>query len=270
MKKEKIYVLGDIHGDFRPVRELYNRIQEKEQTNLKGSTLIILGDFGGNYFFNYRDENFKEKLKRYDFTYFIVRGNHEERPSICMQNNPDKWHTEIYMGNIVYVENQYPYIKYALDHPAVYNFYYEYNVDMFKMYKTLVIPGAYSVDKFHRLASGMSWFENEQLSEEEMNIGRELLVKEDYFDLILSHTCPIIFEPTDLFLSVVDQSMVDKSMERYLGTIEFNAEYRAWMWGHYHAFRDYPRTDGRRKLMLYNNYAIDLYEYIEKDEVNKI
>lgn len=80
---------------------------------------------------------------------------------------------------------------------------------------------------------------------------------------MLSHTCPIIFEPTDLFLSVVDQATVDKSMERYLGEIEYKLDYEAWLWGHYHQFRDYPRTDGRKRLMLFNDALIQLNEYIE-------
>lgn len=104
-----------------------------------------------------------------------------------------------------------------MDYPAL----YEING-----YKTLVIPGAYYVDKYVRLAKGWSWFAHEQLSQEEMNSGIELL---DYInwnvDIVLSHTCPICYEPTDLFLSFVDQSMVEKDMERYLGQIEYQLDY---------------------------------------------
>jgi 3-oxoacid CoA-transferase subunit A len=98
---------------------------------------------------------------------------------------------------------------------------------------------------------GWSWFENEQLTQEEMNEGLELInILNNKCDLVLSHTCPIIYEPTDLFLSCVDQSMVDKSMERYLGEIEYTLDYKAWCWGHYHQHREYPSPDGRRRLML--------------------
>ena len=64
--------------------------------------------------------------------------------------------------NVVYVENEYPYIKYAYDKPAVYNI---------NGYQTLVLPGAYSVDKYVRLQNGWSWFEQELPTEEEMNDG---------------------------------------------------------------------------------------------------
>jgi hypothetical protein len=58
-------------------------------------------------------------------------------------------------------------------------------------------------------------------------------------------------------------------MERLLGEIEYRLDYKAWIWGHYHAFRDYPRTDGRKKLMLYNDYAIDIKDYLNNEEFVK-
>ena len=103
-----------------------------------------------------------------------------------------------------------------------------------------------------------------------MQRGLELL--NDYnwkCDLVLSHTCPIMYEPTDLFLPIVDQSMIDKTMERYLGQIEYKLDYRAWCWGHYHKFRDYPRPDGRFRTMLFNDYAIELNSYMN-GEINKL
>lgn len=280
----RVYALGDIHGAWQPVRDLYNNNKLKEKMD-KTDTLILLGDSGLNYFFNERDDATKTKLMKYPFTYFVIRGNHEERPSICAAKNPDKWHTEEFWGNTVYVENAYPRIKYALDEVAIYEIPYikepyylrddnEETGDiewenLMSTYRTLVIPGAFSVDKNYRLMNGWSWFEHEQLSEEERTRGLDLINKENEFDLVLSHTCPCIFEPTDLFLSFIDQSMVDKTMERYLGHIEYTINYKAWMWGHYHAFRNYPRTDGRKKLMLFNGYAVDINEYIENDEVIK-
>jgi 3-oxoacid CoA-transferase subunit A len=237
---KNVYLIGDLHGSFKPVRDFCSRNPALYKQN--DNVLICLGDFGANYFFNRRDDEYKTRLGKYPLTYFVIRGNHEERPSLCMERDPENWHTEDYFGNLVYVENKYPYIKYAIDELGVYNI---------NGYKTLVIPGAYSVDKYYRLLKGMSWFEEEQLSTKEMIHGSDLLYQIGYkADLVLSHTCPIIFEPTDLFLCFVDQSMVDKSMERFLGEVEYELDYKLWCWGHYHAFRDYPRTDGRKRVML--------------------
>ena len=56
-------------------------------------------------------------------------------------------------------------------------------------------------------------------------------------DLVLSHTCPSLFTPTDLFLTFIDQSTVDKSTEQFLGELEFKLKYHLWLFGHFHADR---------------------------------
>lgn len=261
---QKIYLMGDIHGNWKPIRDLYQR--HPYTFNANENTLILLGDAGLNFFFNHRDEEFKKKLGKFPFTYFVVRGNHEERPSICAEKNPDKWHKEYFWDGYVWVENDYPYIKYAMDFVSFYSIPYgEYT-----KLKTLVVPGAYSVDKYRRLQMGWSWFPQEQLSEVERKDGISLIELQGWkCDLVLSHTCPVMYEPTDLFLSVVDQSMVEKDMERYLGEIEYKLDYKAWLWGHYHQFRDYPRIDGKFRTMLFNDAAIDLVDYM-KGKVEKL
>ena len=246
---------ADIHGDFRPIRDFIKKINNIKKPT-KNDIIILLGDSGLQFFFNYRDEKLKQKLNSYEITLFLIRGNHEERPSICMNKNPNAWHMEEFWGNQVYVENDYPYIKYALDIPAK----YEIPTAQGDPIKTLVLPGAYSVDKYVRLANNWSWFPQEQCNEEEMAAG-VALAQSDSYDLVLSHTCPIIYEPTDLFLSVVDQSLVDKTTERWLGEIEHNLDYNLWCFGHYHANRIYPQVEGKNKLMLFNDCFLDVYKY---------
>lgn len=274
----RIYMMADIHGKKNPIRDFYNRRLAEGIRPNSTDTIILLGDSGLNYFFNHRDENLKRDLCAYSVTYFVIRGNHEERPEIVASKNPDKWHKEEFWGNEVWVENDFPRIKYALDQAAIYyipyiagycdgtkeNDYCDEGEPIWRTWKTLVIPGAYSVDKYHRLANGWSWFEGEQLSEKELKDAEKLLMKNPEVDIVLSHTCPISFEPTDLFLSIVDQNMVDKTMERELGHIEYLLKYDTWFWGHFHQLREYPRSpeDGKRQLMLYNDAAIDLKEYM--------
>ena len=112
----KIYLIGDLHGSFKSIREF-----SKLLTLTTDDVFICLGDFGGQFFFDYRDENFKKDVTRYNASFFVIRGNHEERPSNCMKEHPDEWHIEQFWGNDVYVENKFPTIKYALDMPAEYN-----------------------------------------------------------------------------------------------------------------------------------------------------
>ena len=90
-------------------------------------------------------------------------------------------------------------------------------------------------------------------------------------DLILSHTCPIGYEPTDLFMSTIDQSMVDKTMERYLDFIEHGVDYKIWLWGHFHEFRDYSRLDGKAKIMLSaGNEVVELNQIMRNSIVERI
>ena len=263
----RIFFLGDLHGDWRPVRELNRRLEDKLDLH---DTIVLLGDAGLNFYLNERDNQFKNKLSKFNCRYFVIRGNHEERPSICAAQNPDKWeHIWYSINNIegwMWVEKNYPHIFYAEDNPSEYDF-----ID----YKTLVIPGAYSVDKEYRLMRGWTWFPQEQLTLEERIGGLHLVDASQNYDLVLSHTCPIDWEPVDLFLPMINQLNVDKTMEEYLAEIEYKINYKAWLWGHYHAYREYGRALGPvgyenpRRIMLFNHRAIEINDLFTDDATVK-
>lgn len=258
--EKQIFIMGDIHGRWEPVRDFYNKNKEKLNLDETENYMILLGDAGLNYYLTDRDRGVKGKLSKLPFTYFVIRGNHEERPSILAEKNRDEWTVEYLWNNGVYVEKDFPKIKYATDSISVYNI---------EGYKTLIIPGAYSVDKFFRIMKGMQWFEHEQLNTVEMQLGREIIQdNNNKFDLVLSHTCPCIFEPTDLFLSDIDQSIVDKTMERFLGEVEFGLNYKLWCFGHFHATRVYPNVDAKQPLMLYNEKVIELTNWMQNLPTN--
>ena len=238
---KRIWAIGDIHGSYVPIENFWRRNKDNIDFSSETDCLILLGDVGTNYFLNSRDKKFKQKLQKYPFTYFCIRGNHEERPSLLAKIDLEEWRTEDFFENKVYVEKKYPNIKYALDEVAIYNI---------NNYRTLIIPGAYSVDKNYRLANHWNWFEQEQLSKEEMDCGRYIIEQDPAFDLVLSHTCPISFEPTHLFLPQINQHTVDKSMERYLGEIEYKIDYKLWLWGHFHNYIVYPRLENKQCIML--------------------
>ena len=204
-----IYITGDTHRDFSRL----NRIKFKEE-----DMLIILGDAGINYCLNEEDNRFKEYLKKYNVKMFCIRGNHEERPeNISTYKEIDMF------GGKVFIEEDYPYLIFAKDGE-------EYNIDGKSV---LVIGGAYSVDKEYRLMYGYKWFKDEQLTKEEMDTIYNK-VKGKHFDIVLTHTCPLKYEPVEVFLSGIDQSKVDKSMEHFLDKIEEKVKYDKWYCGHYH------------------------------------
>ena len=77
---------------------------------------------------------------------------------------------------------------------------------------------------------------DEQLTEAEMRgIMNATAGKE--FDFVFSHTCPISWEPRDLFIGGIDQSMVDKTMEVWMDKLKDNFTWKCWCFGHYHADR---------------------------------
>ena len=62
----------------------------------------------------------------------------------------------------------------------------------------------------------------------------EKQLSENEVDIIISHTCPLKYEPVEVFLPGIDQSKVDKSTEEWLGKIEAAYPYKAWYCGHFH------------------------------------
>lgn len=216
------YCTGDCHSRFERFDNFYKTI-----TAPVG--MICLGDFGINYYLDKRDEKNKAELcSKYPLiTFYCVRGNHEARP----EDIPGM--TTLYDENVdgtVYYQPEYPNIRYLWDG----SYYY------IAGRHTLVLGGAYSIDKYYRLAQGWQWFDNEQLNEKErkyiFHYIKELIYADDFdVSLVLSHTAPEAYEPRELFLNFIDQSTVDKTMEVWLQSIyELLPDTTLWLFGHYH------------------------------------
>lgn len=211
-------ITGDKHSSFTYLLEDLQTFYGDRNPEELG--IIILGDAGLNFYLNKTDEKKKAMLNNRGYKFYLVRGNHEARPE-DLPNTKMFWDEEI-RGNI-FIEEEYPNIRYLIDGA----YYY------FGKYKCLILGGAYSVDKEYRLLNHYPWFENEQLTEKEMDYILQFHDGNTY-DFILSHTCPISWEPRDLFLPMIDQSKVDKSMENFLEEIEKKVWYYQWLFGHYH------------------------------------
>ena len=222
----QFYITGDTHSDFSRFYKLNNAVPEDEVWGV-----IILGDAGLNFWLNKKDQKNKYRIcdKYPKLKFFCVRGNHEARPEDVegMEEifDEDMW-------NWVYYEPQYPNIRYLKDGR-------DYLIG--GQYHALICGGAYSIDKYWRLecqamGSYAGWFPDEQLSKEEkQKITNQ--VKGKKFDFIFSHTCPLSFQPTDLFLPYIDQSTVDNSMEIWLEELKNQVQWTSWCFGHYHEDR---------------------------------
>ena len=182
--------------------------------------VIILGDAGINYYFSDWELRNKKHLNNTGFKIYCVRGNHEERPENLP--NIEIWYDQD-VDWYVWREAEYPNIRYLWD-GGVYTF---------GKYTGLILGGAYSIDKEWRLQTGKKWFESEQLTAEEME-DIEIHSAGAKYDFVFSHTCPLSWQPRDLFLSFVDQSKVDNTMEKWFEEIKNKFSWKIWLFGHYH------------------------------------
>lgn len=219
---KNVLITGDCHGK---VDQRLSYIQQMmTEYDPSETAIIILGDVGFNYYKNKKDWKLKHHAAQFGYTLYCLRGNHEDRAENI---EGIKYMMDDFVDNLVMYEEEFPNIRYFMDFPTAYKIMGKW---------VLCIPGAYSVDKWHRLRNDWQWFPEEQLSEKEKE-NAELSFKEWDFDFVFSHTAPIEWEPTDLFLNCIDQSTVDKTMEVWLNKFKEMINWKCWCFGHYHADR---------------------------------
>ena len=210
-----IYITGDKHRDFSTIKTFC-----QENNTTYEDIMIVLGDAGINYCMNEHDREVKRYLRTIPITFFFIHGNHEQRPQELVSYHKCIWH-----GGEVYIEEEFPNLIFAADASCF----------DFDDKKYVTIGGAYSVDKYYRLMTGKAWWANEQPDDEIKQQFERLCESLDWkVNGVLSHTVPLKYEPTEMFLPGVDQSSVDKSTEIWLDSIEERLEYDEWYAGHYH------------------------------------
>lgn len=219
-------VTGDCHGVIA-VKHRLQAIYLNTNYIPEETAVIILGDASVNFWLSSRERKEKAKLKQLNTLIYCVRGNHEERPEyLGFELKYDE-----NVGGEVYIDPENDLLRYFKDGG-------EYVIDG---YDVLTVGGAYSVDKYYRIAAAggvenSGWFPGEQLTEQEQ---ADILtkIKDKYYDFVLTHTAPLAWEPTDLFLNCIDQSKVDKTTEFFLQEVARNCKWCIWCFGHYHADR---------------------------------
>lgn len=197
--------------------------------------MIVLGDNGVNYWGPHKDKKVKNYLSSLPITFFMIKGNHDQRPSSKLYHVAQKDAHPLIRGTCL-VEKDYPSLLFS----AMYGGY-EFRSGN-QWLRTFVFGGAYSADKWYRLEmqelghSGYRWFADEQMSNWEMKEAASMI--HDYQpDYVLSHTCPFRYIPRDMFLPIVDQSTVDDTMEHWMDSVEDEIPYVKWYCGHWHTDR---------------------------------
>lgn len=226
-----VYLTGDTHGRFERIACFC-----RDNHTTLGDVLIILGDAGVNYYLDHRDEKLKQYIDPMPVTLLCIHGNHEARPTAALGYEEAE-----HFGARVMVQPEHPNLLFALDGEV-----YELAGS-----SCIAIGGAYSIDKEYRLLRGAAWWPDEQPNAEiKRRVEGSLASRGWQVDVVLSHTTPLSYEPTEAFLPFIDQSSVDTSTERWLDEIEHRLDYSRWYAGHFHT----TKTVDKLRLM-YQDYA---------------
>ena len=188
-----IFFAGDIHGAVDGIAEFITKVHPTME-----DIIVLLGDVGANYYNGRKDYLMKQWLNDSGTRFLCIHGNHEMRPVHVSGYIETEW-----CGGKGWLQPEYPNLVFAKDGEI-------YTMNGLQY---LVIGGAYSVDKYYRLSRGWNWWPDEQPSPE-IKAYVEQQIREKQFDIVLSHTCPFKYEPTEMFLGGIDQRTVDDSTER--------------------------------------------------------
>ena len=228
----RFFITGDKHRDFEYIKDFCQKLNTR-----KKDVLIVLGDAGFNYFGDMRDDKLKSEVSELNITLFCIHGNKENRP----QNIPT-YGIKNFCGAKVYYEPRYPNILFAID-GEVYNF---------EGKKYMVVGGAHSVDKMRCLENNTPFWEDEMPNEKiKARVELELECENNNVYGMLTHTCPISYLPTEMFISTHQSNTanksprklksakpfkldIDRSTELWLDDLEKKINYEVWYCGHYH------------------------------------
>ena len=101
-----VYLLGDIHGDWRTVTYLCKNLT-------KNDIVIQLGDHGINYYGTGQDDNLKKKIAKLNCTFIFLTGNHDRRASNFKNYSLTKIERNGIKGNFYYNYNLFSYKYYC-------------------------------------------------------------------------------------------------------------------------------------------------------------
>ena len=224
-----VYMTGDIHGDPIRLWSISNFCEEHKTTI--NDWLICLGDVGLNYYGakSKKEIALKNETAKVPIKMFCIHGNHERRPSeadgyqkVLLQDGA--------IRGLMWWNPEYPNQYFAMD-GLIYNI-----TTSERKIKALVCGGAYSVDKYYRLQNGWNWWPDEQPDSGAKQLTMNS-VEQAKIDIMLTHTCPLRFVPTELFIDGIDQSTVDQSTEEFFDELyeQFPADHKPmWYFGHFH------------------------------------
>lgn len=234
-----IYITGDTHSDFRRFQE---SIFPEQNEMTKEDYCIIAGDFGGVWYgaddkVHRKAEDYKlDELDNRSFTTLFVPGNHENYARLMSDEFPIKeWNggkvKEIrpsilmLMRGEMYEIDRIKFFAFggASSHDITDGILDGADPDWQTKALQLRLQGKY----FFRIR-GISWWEEELPTEEEMRHGIDVLDQNGWkTDFVITHCAP---SSTQALLGRHDNNALTK----YLEEIRQKLTYKRWFFGHYH------------------------------------
>lgn len=228
MKNNKIYITGDVHGEFRTLLWI---ITQKEK--FSNCNIIVAGDVGvGFYKHNYYIDTFKamnKKISNLNVHLYLVRGNHD---------NPD------YFNNTPEDLSNFSHIHFIRD----------YTVLHIGNHNILCVGGASSVDKKFR-TKDVNWWEFENV------LPYHKLECKD-IDIVVTHCAPMFCPPRYERISWMDDDLYERGMNDrillanlYFDLLRNNCSVKYWFYGHYH---NHYISDLENSIKDFTDYSISL------------
>lgn len=246
-----IYVTGDTHGDFSRLLD--------DVPMQKGDMLIICGDFG-IWDNSAREQNWMKFLADREYTVTFVDGNHSNFDRLDNEFEVVDFHggkAHKINDNVYHLMRGYVFefegkkfftfggarshdIWGGILDPADYKSVAEFNDAYIKMYLSGV---CFRV-------KGVSWWERELPSEEEMQRGREELEKVNWqVDYVITHCLPTDIQAVFSYGEFEKDILTD-----YLMEIAHKLKFKQWYCGHYHNER---RVMGEYQILYYRIRGIE-------------
>ena len=225
-----IFVTGDTHR-MVDVKKL-DIDNFPEQSLLKRKDfVIIMGDFGGVWTGNEKDDRVLDMHERRSYTTLFIGGNHENYDAL----------------------NMYPVIEWngGKVHRIREHVFHLMNGQIFTLQgKTFfVMGGATSADRMFR-EDHVTWWEQEEPSAAEYTEALNNLAKARFkVDYILTHTCP---ETVRRSMFKIYEGFIDyeSGVEKFLDRVLTDVEYGRWFAGHIHIDREFEKY---RMRILFNS-----------------
>lgn len=230
-----VFVTGDCHGDFSRFTAK-NFPKKKELT--RNDIMIICGDFGGIWNGGDEEEGNLKFLSELPFTVVFCDGNHENfnRLSSCFpvvqfhDGQAHKIRENVYhlmRGYVFTFEGKKFWVmggaqSHDIDDGIL-------DPDDFESTEEFLYTERrwYKSGKMYRI-KGITWWPEELPSEEEMEFGRQQLLKHNNkVDYVIAHCCP---QDIASFMGYMSSDRLSNYFDDIARTIRFDK----WYFGHYH------------------------------------